>query len=120
MVRKKKTKLVVLLLQMVIAKCYVYLMALQFSQRKIKLDLDLYFINECNSKDKFIIFSDSMSVLQALNHTSSRNPQIQKLITISKTSHHLRNKNNYLFLGSQSYTWLVPKVPLHIHFILNA
>ena len=40
--------------------------------------LDQY-INECNSKDKFIIFSDSMSVLQALNHTSSKNPQIQKL-----------------------------------------
>ena len=37
MVQKKKTKLVVLLLQTVIAKRYVYLMALLFSQRKLKL-----------------------------------------------------------------------------------
>ena len=30
--------------------------------------------------DKFIIFSDSLSVLKAMNHTSSKNPQIQKLL----------------------------------------
>ena len=29
---------------------------------------------------KFIIFSDSLSVLKAMNHTSSKNPQIQKLL----------------------------------------
>ena len=34
--------------------------------------LALDYINDCNSKDKFIIFSDAMSVLQALNHTSSK------------------------------------------------
>ena len=76
MVQKKKTKLVVLLLQTVIAKRYVYL----FTAEAKAIDLALDFINECNSKDKFIIFSDSMSVLQALNHTSSKNPQIQKLL----------------------------------------
>ena len=67
------------------------------------IDLALDFINECNLKDKFIIFSDSMSVLQALNHTSFKNPQIQK--TINKTSYHLRIENNYLLLGSQSYRY---------------
>ena len=30
--------------------------------------------------NKFIIFSDSLSVLKAMNHTSSKNPQIQKLL----------------------------------------
>ena len=54
---------------------------LNFTSTEAKaIDLALDFINECNSKDKFIIFTDSMSVLQALNHTSSKNPQIQKLL----------------------------------------
>ena len=51
-----------------------------FTAEAKAIDLALDFINECNSKDKFVIFSDSMSVLQALNHTSSKNPQIQKLL----------------------------------------
>ena len=51
-----------------------------FTAEAKAVDLALDFINECNSKDKFIIFSDSMSVLQALNHTSSKNSQIQKLL----------------------------------------
>ena len=42
--------------------------------KTINLALDL--VDNCNSHDKFIIFSDSLSVLRALNHTSSKNPQI--------------------------------------------
>ena len=38
------------------------------------------FISICNANNKFIIFSDSLSVLKAMNHTSSKNPQIQKLL----------------------------------------
>ena len=38
------------------------------------------FISTCGAKNKFIIFSDSLSVLKAMNHTSSKNPQIQKLL----------------------------------------
>ena len=34
----------------------------------------------CDANNKFIIFSDSLSVLKAMNHTSSKNPQIQKLL----------------------------------------
>ena len=52
------------------------------------IDLALDLVDNCNSHDKFIIFSDSFSVLQALNHTSSKNPHIQNILqkhhTISK------------------------------------
>ena len=44
------------------------------------VDLALDFISTCDANNKFIIFSDSLSVLKAMNHTSSKNPQIQKLL----------------------------------------
>ena len=43
------------------------------------IDLALDFISTCNTYNKFGMFSDSLSVLKAMNHTSSKNPQIQKL-----------------------------------------
>ena len=42
--------------------------------------LALDFISTCNANNKFIIFSDYLSLLKAMNHTSSKNPQIQKLL----------------------------------------
>ena len=42
--------------------------------------LVLDFIRTCDTNNTFIIFSDSHSVLKAMNHTSSKNPQIQKLL----------------------------------------
>ena len=42
--------------------------------------LALDFISVCDANNKFIIFSDSLSVFKAMNHTSSKNPQIQKLL----------------------------------------
>ena len=48
-----------------------------FTAEAKAVDLALDFINTNN---KFIIFSDSLSVLKAMNHTSSKNPQIQKLL----------------------------------------
>ena len=42
--------------------------------------LALDFVKTCACTDKFVIFSDSLSVLQALNHTSSKNSQIQHLL----------------------------------------
>ena len=42
-------------------------------------DLALDFIRTCDTNTKFIIFSDWLSVLKAMNHASSKNPQIQKL-----------------------------------------
>ena len=44
------------------------------------VDLALDFINTCDANNKYIIFSDSLSVFKAMNHTSSKNPQIQKLL----------------------------------------
>ena len=45
-----------------------------------QVDLALDFISTCDANNKFIIFSHSLSVLKAMNHTSSKNPQIQKLL----------------------------------------
>ena len=59
-----------------------------FTAEAKAIDLALDLVDICNSCDKFIIFSDSFSVLQALNHTSSKNTQIQNILqkhhTISK------------------------------------
>ena len=50
-----------------------------FTAEAKAVDLALDFIRTCDTNNKFIIFSDSLSVLKAMNHTSSKNPQIQKL-----------------------------------------
>ena len=50
----------------------------QFATKRFHLALD--FIRTCDTNNKFIIFSDSFSVLKAMNHTSSKNPRIQKLL----------------------------------------
>ena len=44
------------------------------------IDLALDFVNNCTYTDKFVIFSDSLSVLQALNYSPSKNSQIQHLL----------------------------------------
>ena len=44
------------------------------------VDLALDFIRTCDANNKFIIFSDSLSVLKAMNYTSYKNPQTQKLL----------------------------------------
>ena len=45
------------------------------------VDLALDFLRTCDTNNKFNLFSDSLSVLKAMNHTSSKNPQIQKNAT---------------------------------------
>ena len=61
-----------------------------------------YVIN--NSLDnKFVIFSDSLSVLKSLSHTSSKNPKIQNLIE----KHHELSKTN---LKEIIFCWL----PSHV------
>ena len=37
-------------------------------------------VSTCDDNNKSNIFSDSLSVLKAMNHTSSKDPQIQKLL----------------------------------------
>ena len=51
-----------------------------FTAEAKAIDLALDFISTCDANNKFIIFSDSLSVLKAMNHTSSKNPQIQKIL----------------------------------------
>ena len=51
-----------------------------FTAEAKAIDLALDFISTCDANNKFIIFSDSLSVLKAMNHTSSKNSQIQKLL----------------------------------------
>ena len=51
-----------------------------FTAEAKAVDLALDYIRNCETNNKFIIFSGSLSVLKAINHTSSKNPQIQKLL----------------------------------------
>ena len=50
-----------------------------FTAEAKAVELALDYITTCKLK-KIVIFSDSLSVLKALDHTSSKNHQIQKLI----------------------------------------
>ena len=52
-----------------------------FTAEAKAIDLALDFICTCDANNKFIIFYDSLSVLKAMNHTSSRNPQIHASLT---------------------------------------
>ena len=58
--------------------------------------LALDFIRTCDTNNKFIIFSDSLSVMKAINHTSSKNPQIQKLL---EKCHELLAKTKLFSVG---------------------
>ena len=75
--------------------------SLVFTAEAKAIDLALDFVNKCNYTDKFVIFSDSLSVLQALNHTSSKNLQIQQLLL---KHHEVSN------LKTAIYCW----IPSHI------
>ena len=72
-----------------------------FTAEAKAIDLALDFVNNCTYTDKFVIFSDSLSVLQALNHSSSKNSQIQHLLL----KHHETSSSK-----SVVYCW----IPSHI------
>ena len=72
-----------------------------FTAEAKAIDLALDFINSCFFSDKFLIFSDSLSVLKALNHTSSRNSQIQKLL---EKHHEITKSKEILFCWLPSHT----------------
>ena len=50
-----------------------------FTAETKAIDLALDFIRTCDTNNKFITFSHSLSGLKAMDHTSSKNPQIYKL-----------------------------------------
>ena len=78
--QRKTQRLVVLLNQTTIVICKVPDDSSIFTAEAKAIYLALDFISTCNANNKFIIFSDSLSVLKAMSHTSSKNPQIQKLL----------------------------------------
>ena len=47
-----------------------------FTAEAKAFDLALYFIRTCDTNNRFIIFSDLLSVLKAMNHTSSKLPHL--------------------------------------------
>ena len=72
-----------------------------FTAEAKAIDLALDFIADCEISNNFIIFSDSLSVLKSLDHTSSKNAQIQKLL----------EKQHYLSIYNEIiYCW----IPSHI------
>ena len=44
------------------------------------IDLALDLIADCETSNKFVIFSDSLSVLKSLDHTSSKIPKFKKYL----------------------------------------
>ena len=69
-----------------------------FTAETKAIDLALDFIYSCFLYDKFLIFSDSLSLLKALNHTALKNSPIQKLL---EKHHKIAYTKEILFVGSQ-------------------
>ena len=67
-----------------------------FTAEAKAVDLALDFMSTCDANNKFIIFSESLSVLKAMNHTSLKNPLIHKLL--EKCHERLVNKEIVLCL----------------------
>ena len=65
-----------------------------FTAEAKAVDLALDLIKTCDTNNKFTIFYGSLSVLKAINHTSSKNPQIQNLL--EKCHELLANKETVL------------------------
>ena len=84
------------------------------------IDLALDIIADCETSNKFIIFSDSLSVLKSLDHTSSKNPQIQKLL---EKHHELSELNEIVYCWIPSHIGIAgnesvdqkAKDPLNLH-----
>ena len=51
-----------------------------FTAEAKAVELALDFIRTCDTNNKFIIFSDSLLAFKAMTQSSSKNPQIQKLL----------------------------------------
>ena len=65
-----------------------------FTAEAKAIDLALDLIADCKTLSKFVIFSDSLLVLKSLDHTSSKNPQIKKLL---EKHHDLAECNEILY-----------------------
>ena len=72
-----------------------------FTAEAKAVDLALDFISTCDTTNKLIVVSGSLFVLKAMNHTSSKNQQIQK---------HLENSHELLAILEIVLYW----IPSHI------
>ena len=75
-----------------------------FTAEAKAIDLALDFVKACSYTDQFVIFSDSLYVLQALNHTSSKNSQIQQLLL----KHHEISTSKTVI-----YCWIPSHIGIH-------
>ena len=92
------------------------------------IDLAFDFISTCDANNKFIIFSNSLSVLKAMNHTSSKNPQIQKLlekchelkaykeIALCWIPSHIGIQGNEIMISKQKHRFHWNQLLLKFHF----
>ena len=71
-----------------------------FTAESKAIDMALDYVMNNSLDNKFVIFSDSLSVLKSLNHTSSKIPKIQNLI---ETHHELSKTKEILFCWLPSH-----------------
>ena len=71
-----------------------------FTAESKAIDMALDYIMNNSLENKFVIFSDSHSVLKSLNHTSSKNPKIQNVI---EKHHELSKTKEILFCWLPSH-----------------
>ena len=71
-----------------------------FTAESKAIDMALDYVMNNSLENKFVIFSDSLSVLKSLNHTSSTNPKIQNVI---EKHHELSKTKEILFCWLPSH-----------------
>ena len=71
-----------------------------FTAESKAIDMALDYVLNNSLENKFVIFSDSLSVLKSLNHTASKNPKIQNVI---EKHHELSKTKEILFCWLPSH-----------------
>ena len=71
-----------------------------FTVESKAIDMALDYVMNNSLENKFVIFSDSLSVLKSLNHTASKNPKIQNVI---EKHHELSKSKDVLFCWLPSH-----------------
>ena len=71
-----------------------------FTAESKAIDMALDYVMNNSLEKKFVIFSDSLSVLKSLNHTASKNPKIQNVI---EKHHELSKSKDILFCWLPSH-----------------
>ena len=71
-----------------------------FTAESKAIDMALDYVMNNSLENKFVIFSDSLSVLKSLNHTASKNPKIQNVI---EKHHELSKSKDILFCWLPSH-----------------